>query len=104
MVDLPTAAQRVPRDVVLIGNLDTVRVMIDQTPNQVYRATRDLMDAMAPYPNFIVSTACDLPMETPLENIHAMIEAVRAGSHPGDAPWLDVDDDPVANIMVPASL
>ena len=28
---------------------------------------------MAPYPNFILSTACDLPAETPLENIHALM-------------------------------
>lgn len=75
MVDLPEAAKRLPADIALIGNLDTVRVMIELTPNQVYRATRDLVAAMAPYPNFVLSTACDLPAETPLENIHAMMDA-----------------------------
>lgn len=77
-VDLANAAQRVPEEVVLIGNLDTVTVMNEMTPNQVYRATRELMATMAPYPNYIVSTACDLPVGTPLENIHALIDAARA--------------------------
>jgi len=77
MVDLPAAAKRLPADLVLIGNLDTVQVMNDMTPNQVYRATSDLLSAMAPYPNFVLSTACDLPAETPLENIHAMMDAAR---------------------------
>jgi uroporphyrinogen decarboxylase len=98
MVDLPTAARRVPADVVLIGNLDTVRVMIEQTPNQVYRSTCDLLEAMAPFSNFVASTACDLPMETPLENIHAMIEAVRTGGCGADTPWLPAEEEPVSAI------
>ncbi|MHB0859302.1 MAG: uroporphyrinogen decarboxylase family protein [Anaerolineae bacterium] len=89
MVDFPAAARRVPEDVVLVGNLDTVQVMIQMTPNQVYRATHELVGAMAPFPNFILSSACDLPLETPLENIHAMIDAgqgVSAGYVRGVAP------------------
>jgi len=77
MVDLPAAAKRLPSDLVLMGNLDIVRVMLQLAPNQVYRATLDLIDAMAPYPNFVLSTACDLPADTPLENIHAMMDAAR---------------------------
>ncbi len=77
MVDLPAAAKRLPSDLVLMGNLDIVRVMLQLTPNQVYQATRDLIEAMAPYPNFVLSTACDLPADTPLENIHAMMDAAR---------------------------
>jgi uroporphyrinogen decarboxylase len=82
MVDLPEVAKRVPADVAVIGNLDTVRVMIELTPNQVYRTTQGLLEAMAPYPNFILSTACDLPAETPLENIHALMDAGQ-GRPPG---------------------
>jgi uroporphyrinogen decarboxylase len=85
MVDLPAAATHVSEDVVLIGNLDTVQVMIQASPNGVYRATRDLLQAMAPFSNFVLSTACDLPLETPLENIHAMMDAAR-GRAPGSEP------------------
>jgi len=76
-VDLSQAVKRVPEDVVLIGNLDPVRVLNQMTPNQVYRTATDLLEVMEPHPNFILSTGCDLPMDTPLENIHAMIDAAR---------------------------
>jgi len=76
-VDLPDAARRVPKDVVLIGNLDTVRVMCEQSPAEVYASTAALLEGMAPFDNFILSSACDLPLQTPLENIEAMIQAAH---------------------------
>jgi uroporphyrinogen decarboxylase len=88
MVDFPSAVKRVPEDVVLIGNLDTVRVMLELTPNQVYRATKDLLASMDGHKNLIVSSACDLPLETPLENIHAMIDAVRGEDSGQEYPWM----------------
>ncbi len=88
LVDFPAAAQRVPEDVVLIGNLDPVSVLRDMTPNGVYRTTVDLVDSMAAHPNFIVASGCDLPMDTPLENIHAMVDAVRGQEPAYDETWL----------------
>ncbi|NLG26411.1 MAG: hypothetical protein GX557_00745 [Chloroflexi bacterium] len=82
MVNFPEVIRKLPEDMVLMGNLDTVEVMQYMTPNQVYRTTRDLVEAMQPYPNFVLSSACDLPQETPLENIHALIDAGR-GIAPG---------------------
>ena len=37
----------------------------------------ELLKRMAPYPNFVLSTGCDMPQETPLENIHAFMRAGR---------------------------
>jgi uroporphyrinogen decarboxylase len=39
---------------------------------------QDLLGKMSPYPNFVLSTGCDLPQETPLANIRAFVEAGRA--------------------------
>ncbi|NDJ76823.1 MAG: hypothetical protein GYB65_11235 [Chloroflexi bacterium] len=77
LVDFPTIAQQVPQDVVLIGNINPTAVMVDETPQGVYAATRELLESMAPYPNFILSTGCDLPPETPLANIQAFMDAGR---------------------------
>ncbi len=74
-VDLPAAAAKVPEDVVLVGNVDPVRVMVNASGEEVQTSVRTLLDAMAPYPNFILSTGCDLPPETPLENIEAFMAA-----------------------------
>jgi uroporphyrinogen decarboxylase len=40
--------------------------------------TEALLAKMAPYPNFVLSTGCDLPAETPIANLEAMIAAGRA--------------------------
>ena len=61
----------------LIGNIDPVRVMVNGSPEDVKVAVRELCTDMQPYPNFILSTGCDLPLETPLENITAFMEAGR---------------------------
>lgn len=76
-VDFVDAIQKVPEDVVLIGNIDPVRVMTNGSPDNVQEAVHTLLDQMAPYPNFILSTGCDLPPETPLDNITAFMEAGR---------------------------
>ena len=76
-VDLPSVMKTVPPDVVVIGNLDPVAVVAHSTPQEVYAATRELLDSMSKYSNFILSSGCDLPPETPLDNIRAMIDACR---------------------------
>ena len=77
-VDFVDTIEHVPEDVVLIGNLDPVRIMLNESPDVVRQAVHRLLDEMAPYPNFILSTGCDLPPETPLENIMAFMEAGRS--------------------------
>lgn len=98
MVDFPSTVKRVPANVVLVGNLDTVQVMNYMSPNQVYATARDLVAAMKPYPNFILSTACDLPSETPMENIHALIDAAR-GTAIGTLHPTDQEHDEVAAVL-----
>lgn len=77
LVKLDEVATRVPDDIVLIGNINPTSVMVDKTPENVFRQTGELIECMAPYPNFILSTGCDLPPETPLDNIRAFMQAGR---------------------------
>ncbi len=78
-VDLPKAAACVPRDVVVIGNISPATTMRFGTPDDVRREVRSLLREMEPYPNFVLSTGCDLPQETPIANIRAFMEVGRAG-------------------------
>ena len=80
MVDFPAIAPRVKPGVTLIGNLDPVRILRNQTPEQVRQATREFLDKTRGIPNLIVSSGCDLPQDTPIENIRAMIEEAKAFS------------------------
>ena len=76
-VDLAAAADVVPQDVVLIGNLDPAGVVSRGSPEEVAAATEKLLSEMEGRPNFVLSSGCDLPPETPLENIRTMIETAR---------------------------
>jgi uroporphyrinogen decarboxylase len=77
-VDLPAVAARMPEDVVVIGNISPTTTMRFGTAEDVRRDVQDLLEKMSPYPNFVLSTGCDLPQETPLANIRAFVEAGRA--------------------------
>lgn len=78
-MDPVATVEVMPEDVVFIGNIDPVAVMVQSTPDEVRAETRALLEKMAPYPNFILSTGCDLPPETPLANIEALVSAAREG-------------------------
>jgi uroporphyrinogen decarboxylase len=79
-MDFPATAERMPGEVVLVGNVDPVEVMAQGTPASVRASVEGLLSRMAPYPNFMLSTGCDLPPETPLANIQAFMDAGRGGS------------------------
>lgn len=76
-VDLPEVARRLPESVVVIGNINPTGAILSGTPEQVEHEVVALLDAMTPYPNFVLSTGCDLPQETPLNNIRAFMRAGR---------------------------
>lgn len=77
MVDLRAAAERVPEDVFLIGNIDPVKVFLQSNEEEVERETAILLEKMKDVPNFILSSGCDIPLETPPENISAFFRAGR---------------------------
>jgi len=77
-VNLPIAAQALPEDVAIMGNINPTGSIFSGAPEEVEAEVSDLMKQMEPYPNFILSTGCDLPQDTPLENISTFM---RTGRH-----------------------
>ncbi|MBC7319786.1 uroporphyrinogen decarboxylase family protein [bacterium] len=72
-VDLKEASDIIPNDIYLVGNLDPVKIFLLAKPQEVVNATKDLLKKMKGIKNFILSSGCDLPKDTPLENIEAFI-------------------------------
>lgn len=77
VVDMPSIVSRVPRDIAIIGNLDPVGPLLTGTPEEAAAATRELMEKMRDVPNYMFSAGCEVALETPLENIRAMMSAVK---------------------------
>ncbi len=77
-VDLRSIAESVPEDIVIIGNICPTGNILTGTPDAVRSDVNELLRLMDPFPNFILSTGCDLPKQTPIENIKAFMNAGRA--------------------------
>lgn len=75
--DMVEALETCPADKPVLGNIDPVGVMQMASPDQVREATKKLLEATANYPNFILSTGCDVPPHTPIENIKAFYGALE---------------------------
>lgn len=75
-VDFSYIMELVPEDVVLFGNIDPV-MMLKADPGKVRRETERLLEKMQNRPNFVLSTGCLLPPDTPPANIEAFMSTAR---------------------------
>jgi uroporphyrinogen decarboxylase len=81
-VDLAAAAAALPDDVAVLGNINPTGALLNGTPAEVEAEVCDLVRRMGSDSRFVLSTGCDLPRETPLENLDAFM---RAGRDPAAA-------------------
>ena len=75
-VDMEVMMPHIPADVLCFGNVDPASQFRHGTPDSVYAASIDLLERCAKYPNFILSSGCDIPQLSPWENIDAFFKAV----------------------------
>ena len=66
---------KVPYDVIVMGNVDPAGVLRMGDTETVKRVTGDLLARCSKYPNFVLSSGCDIPPLTPWENIDAFFGA-----------------------------
>ncbi len=79
VIDLAEAKARVGEEVCLIGNVRPAETLLKGTPADVAREARGCIEAAGDNPGgFILSSGCEVPLETPPENLLAMMEAARA--------------------------
>jgi uroporphyrinogen decarboxylase len=71
-VDLEDVLASVPPDMLVLGNVNPVGVMVEGSPEDVRRTARSLVRRLGTHGNFVLSSGCDLPIETPLENLDAL--------------------------------
>lgn len=76
-IDMGDMMPHFPKDVLVMGNIAPSDVFLGGTPEDVRKATLDLMERLCPqYPNFLISSGCDIPPMTSWDNIHAFFAAV----------------------------
>ena len=76
-IDMAAMMAKFPADVVVMGNVDPAGVLRQGNPELVRTATLDVMSKCCSYPNFLISSGCDIPPATPWENVDAFFAAVE---------------------------
>jgi len=76
-MNMVEALKTCPPDVLVMGNLDPVGVFRMSTPEQMKQSVKNLLEQTAEYRNFVLSSGCDVPPHTPLENVEAFYEALE---------------------------
>jgi uroporphyrinogen decarboxylase len=83
-VDMCEILPQVPQNRVVFGNLDPAGVIKNSSPEIIKAKTKELLTRTSPYNNFVISSGCDIPPGTSIENIDAFFEAIaeynKAGS------------------------
>lgn len=74
----------IPENVPVMGNVDPAGVLKSGTPETVRAETLRILGECAGYPNFVLSSGCDIPPAAPWENLEAFFEAAREFSARGD--------------------
>ena len=74
-VDSRDAVRRVGDEISLVGNINNPQVLLQGTPEDVYKQTRYAIEAGV----HIIAPECAIPLTTPLENLRAIVEAAREG-------------------------
>ncbi len=76
-VDLSRLVGRVPKDLLVMGNVSPSAQFLSGTPESIRENTLQVMAACSPgHPNFVISSGCDIPPMSPWDNIDAFFKAV----------------------------
>jgi uroporphyrinogen decarboxylase len=70
---------RLPKHIAIQGNLNP-ELLVRGTAETVAAETADLLDTMRGRPGYIFNLGHGVPPEARLENIHALVDAVRRGA------------------------
>ena len=76
-VNLCDLLSSMPADRPVMGNISPSERFAGGTPEEMYAATIDLLERASAYPNFVLSSGCDIPMHASWENIDAHFKAAK---------------------------
>ncbi len=67
----------IPSDRVVLGNISPSSEFVNGTTESIRKETLALLEECSVYPNYVISSGCDVPPKTPWANIDAFFAAVK---------------------------
>ena len=79
--DMWELLNKLPRDVIVMGNISPSAVFMCDSTDKMATDTQNLLRQCMVFENFMISSGCDIPANTPLENIDKFFEVINLGYH-----------------------
>ena len=76
-VDLYEILEKMPADIPVCGNISPTDQFLGGTPDSMRAAVEALLQKCASYPNFVLSSGCDIPPAAKWDNIDAFFAAAE---------------------------
>ena len=76
-IDLKAMLEKLPGDVPVMGNVDPAGVLKMGSVDTVRAETLRVLESCSAHENFVLSSGCDIPPQTPWENLDAFFTAAR---------------------------
>ncbi len=76
-VSMEAVLERMPSDVIVMGNIDPAGEFKNGSPESIRAATLSLLDKCGGYKNFVISSGCDIPPSSGWGNIDAFFAAAK---------------------------
>lgn len=75
-IDIETTLKELPQDKMIIGNIDPAGTIRNGNPEMIRKEVLEILERCSKYQNFVISSGCDIPPMTPIENLQAFFDAV----------------------------
>lgn len=76
-IDISEAMPHFPEDAVVMGNIDPV-LFKTSDPESIKKETERIFNSCKEYPNFMLSSGCDIPADAKWENLDSYFETVKS--------------------------
>ena len=79
--DMWQLLETLPDDVIVMGNISPSAVFMCDSTDKMALDTQTLLRKCMIHDNFMISSGCDIPAKTPLENVDKFFEVINLGYH-----------------------
>jgi len=79
--DMWQLLETLPDDVIVMGNISPSAVFMCDSTDKMALDTQTLLRQCMIHDNFMISSGCDIPAKTPLENVDKFFEVINLGYH-----------------------
>ena len=76
-IDMAEMMKHIPENIIAMGNISPAGEFLMGNPESIRKATLELLSKCGGYPNFIISSGCDIPPLSSWTNIDAFFAAVK---------------------------